>query len=100
MNKAFILFSIYSLFTFSIYAQEKEPIEVAQDSLQTNLKKEGVVIQESFEYSSIEVDPLAPSKAAFYSAILPGLGQVYNKKYWKAPIVVGLFWAYSLRIHF
>ncbi|MEN8965029.1 MAG: DUF5683 domain-containing protein [Polaribacter sp.] len=33
--------------------------------------------------------PLAPAKAAFYSAILPGLGQIYNKKYWKAPIVWG-----------
>lgn len=32
-------------------------------------------------------DALAPSKAAFYSAIFPGMGQVYNKKYWKAPIV-------------
>ncbi len=35
------------------------------------------------------IDPLRPSKAAFYSAILPGLGQAYNKKYWKIPIVVG-----------
>ena len=34
-------------------------------------------------------DPLAPSKAAFYSAIFPGMGQIYNKKYWKAPIVWG-----------
>ncbi len=34
-----------------------------------------------------QIDPLAPSKAAFYSAILPGLGQAYNKKYWKIPIV-------------
>lgn len=29
---------------------------------------------------------LAPAKAAFYSAILPGLGQAYNGKYWKIPI--------------
>lgn len=35
------------------------------------------------------IDPLAPSKAAFYSAIVPGLGQVYNKKYWKVPLVYG-----------
>lgn len=33
------------------------------------------------------IDPLAPATAAFYSAVLPGLGQAYNKKYWKIPIV-------------
>ena len=36
---------------------------------------------------SVKVNPLAPAKAAFYSAILPGLGQAYNKSYWKIPIV-------------
>ena len=34
-----------------------------------------------------EIDPLSPARAAFYSAVLPGLGQAYNKKYWKIPIV-------------
>lgn len=28
-----------------------------------------------------------PQKAAFYSAVLPGLGQAYNKAYWKIPII-------------
>jgi hypothetical protein len=34
-------------------------------------------------------NPLSPSKAAFYSAVLPGLGQAYNRSYWKIPIVYG-----------
>lgn len=34
-------------------------------------------------------DPLRPARAAFYSAVLPGLGQVYNKRYWKVPLIYG-----------
>jgi hypothetical protein len=32
---------------------------------------------------------LSPTKAGLYSAVLPGLGQYYNKKYWKIPLVWG-----------
>ena len=31
----------------------------------------------------------SPHRASMYSAIFPGLGQVYNKKYWKIPILYG-----------
>lgn len=30
-----------------------------------------------------------PKRAAFYSALLPGLGQAYNKQYWKLGLVAG-----------
>jgi hypothetical protein len=62
-----------------LIAQEK-------DSIKTKLPKE--VIIDSTLVISKPINPLAPAKAAFYSAILPGLGQAYNKKYWKIPIVI------------
>jgi hypothetical protein len=57
-------------------------------SLFAQAKKDTVlVVKDTTKYQ--EIDPLTPAKAAFYSAILPGLGQAYNKKYWKIPLVYG-----------
>lgn len=39
--------------------------------------------------SAQEYGDKIPKKAALYSAILPGAGQVYTKKYWKVPIIYG-----------
>lgn len=44
-------------------------------------------------------DKHSPRKAAFYSAVLPGLGQAYNRQYWKIPLVyaaLGISTAYFI----
>ncbi len=33
----------------------------------------------------------SPDRAVWLSALFPGLGQIYNRRYWKLPIVVGGF---------
>lgn len=32
-----------------------------------------------------------PTRAVWLSALCPGLGQIYNRRYWKLPIVVGAY---------
>jgi hypothetical protein len=78
--KSFIL-----IFSLSIFSE----ILVAQiDSLRIEPLTTEKIAKKKIEKPYI-YDPLAPSKAAFYSAIFPGMGQIYNKKYWKTPIVWG-----------
>ena len=42
----------------------------------------------------------SPHKATMYSALVPGLGQVYNKKYWKLPVIYGLTGAFIYAFDF
>jgi len=84
LNKNNIFF-LLCLFSVSVSFSQKE---TKNDSTSIGLDKELVVIEEQV-FEKKEIDPLRPSKAAFYSAIFPGAGQAYNKKYWKIPIVWG-----------
>ena len=56
------------------------------DTLSVKMK-DTIVAAKAIVPKTWNTDPLSPAKAAFYSAILPGLGQAYNKSYWKIPIV-------------
>ena len=49
-----------------------------------------VVIKKDVD-KSVVIKPHSPHKASLYSAVLPGLGQAYNKKYWKIPILYAGF---------
>ncbi len=69
------------LWSLSLLAQDTPP---KQEAL-----PEPLVAVDSISKPGVVINPLAPAKAAFLSAILPGLGQAYNKKYWKIPIVYG-----------
>jgi hypothetical protein len=41
-----------------------------------------------------------PRKALLFSAVFPGAGQVYNKKYWKVPLVFGAILLTALPVNF
>ena len=58
--------------------------------IQNNLSIKDKILEESkrsLRLKRLINDPLTPSKAAFYSAVLPGLGQAYLGKAWKIPII-------------
>ena len=87
MKSRLLLFGIICCFSLLMTAQdkkgnsEKEVNEIiAPDSL-LYAKKYSPRIKRLIE------NPLTPSKAAFYSAIIPGLGQAYLGKAWKIPII-------------
>lgn len=73
-------FLFFFLFIISVVSAQEDSLAVTPE----NTKQEEIKEKDYEPYNA-----LAPSKAAFYSAILPGLGQAYNGSYWKIPIAYG-----------
>src|SRR4030095_3174699 len=75
-----LLFLLSSVISFS---QRVEPV-----NKDTSIVTEQKVVEEK-KIDSVTKKIYSPKKATIRSAILPGWGQIYNKKYWKLPIVYG-----------
>lgn len=87
----------------------KLPAEVVQDSLNASGKNVDVVPIDSFPVfnagnmyelpdslrpavsEKVKVFDPDPIRAVWMSALFPGLGQAYNRRYWKLPLVVAGF---------
>src|SRR6185312_8118578 len=97
MTRTFIFTFFFSLLLFSgteVFAQQNDTLHVSRDSVE---KKTDTVITKNNlpiapEKSVLALDTSVkfnPKVAMLRSAILPGWGQWYNKKYWKIPIIYG-----------
>ncbi|MCB0688628.1 MAG: hypothetical protein KDC53_18950 [Saprospiraceae bacterium] len=74
-------------------SNEEREAEKEQARLQRQKNKEYIKIAWKQPYPN-------PYKAALSSMILPGVGQIYNKRYWKAPIVWGGFYGLVVAVKF
>lgn len=70
----------------SVVIKEKPTVQPKR-----TVKSEAKIVEdlESANGPTRKTVKLNPTRAGLYSAVLPGLGQYYNKKYWKIPIVWG-----------
>src|SRR6188768_3004049 len=80
MRLFIIFFLIFSV--SAVQAQDKKVL--SQDDSLIAISKDTVQLK---SYAS----RYDPQRALLLAAVVPGLGQIYNKKYWKLPLVYGGF---------
>ena len=67
----------------AVFSQKRDTAFISKDSIKYKPAK----IDSAGKKDTLAKKKHDPTKATLYSAIFPGLGQVYNKKYWKLPLV-------------
>lgn len=82
----YIIFFFACLCVQNTFSQENEELKIKTEKVAVKKKKKK---KRQKEKPIKPYEPLAPARAAFYSAIVPGLGQAYTGNYWKIPIVYG-----------
>jgi hypothetical protein len=95
---------IWSCFPFLTQAQEIIALE--NDSIHIDFLPDSVMFVDMQLFDSLVMEnqivltPFKPdpTKAVIYSAIFPGLGQIYNRQYWKLPLVYGGFMGFTYAI--
>ena len=90
VNKIFFcsLFPLILLFSCNTFAQQRgDTLILKSDSSGT--KKFDSTSKKNILNLDTSAKKYNPKVATFRSAVLPGWGQAYNKKYWKIPIVYG-----------
>lgn len=73
-------------------AQKKKQEQLPAKADTTQTAKPAGVVKDS---ARLVIEKM-PSKAARASAILPGLGQIKNKRWWKVPLIYGGFASFVL----
>ncbi|HEY9047787.1 MAG TPA: DUF5683 domain-containing protein [Ohtaekwangia sp.] len=92
MKNLIVLSIVTLLFAASLHAQDNNKVVTESDSL--IVESQDTVLLKSY------ATRYNPRKALLYAAIVPGLGQIYNKKYWKLPLVYGGFVGIGMAINF